>query len=775
MIGAGALMAVASMQVGGLVSAAAPAGRPRLSLAPEHGLANAVVTASGAGAHPGETVTVADRSSGTILCGTTSRRDGSFSCSGHVEVDPGAPAVFEATTPGAPAVGTATYRAYPPGWIDAIAGGGDGGPATKTPLPYPLGVAVGSDGSVYVTGGDCRIRKIDSGGVITTVAGTGRPGFSGDGGPARAAELSSPTGLAVDRDDNLYIVDSLSNRIRRVDRRGIITTVAGTGRPGFTGDGGPATEAALANPHAIAVDRAGNLFITDTENQRVRKVDVRGIITTIAGTGVIGFSGDGGPATNAALAFPKGVAVSAAGVVVIAEAVRVRRIDVSGIISTLAGDGVHGFDGDGGPATKASLATPDAVAFDAAGRVVIADTQNNRVRTVSRSGIISTTVGGGTGPGLGDGGPASQATLHAPEALAFGADGSVVIADYWNGRLRKVDRAGVIMTAAGTGEDWFHADHQPATTATLKSPSDVAVDGVGTVYVVDSNADRVLAIDAAGIITTIAGTGEAGFTGDSGPASAAELNNPQGVAVDALGNLYIADTGNSRIRRVDRRGLITTFAGTGEHGFSGDGGPATAAALDGPYGLDVDAAGNVFVADSGNFRIRRIDPTGTITTVAGDGYPGFAGDGGPAVRAALAYVTDVAVDDAGRLYISDTNNNRIRLVDRRGVIITIAGTGQFGFSGDGGPGANAALNGPTSVAVDPAGAVYVADVGNHRIRRIDPSGRISTFAGTGEDGYGGDGGPAQLAEIDGRGVSVDSKGNVYLADLLNLRVREVAT
>ena len=270
------------------------------------------------------------------------------------------------------------------------------------------------------------------------------------------------------------------------------------------------------------------------------------------------------------------------------------------------------------------------------------------------------------------------------------------------------------------GERDFSGDEGPATAARLTFPFGVAVDGAGNLYIADSSNHRIRKVDATGTITTVAGTGEFGFGGDEGPATAAQLFLPIGVAVDGTGNLYIADAGNQRIRKVDATGTITTVAGTGERDFSGDEGLATAAQLDFPFGVAVDGTGNLYIVDTYNHRIRKVDATGTITTIAGTGERDFSGDGGPAVRAALYFPIGVAVDSAGNLYIADSSNHRIRKVDATGTITTIAGTGEFGFSGDGGPAVLARLAFPGSVTVDGTGNLYIADTENHRIRKLTP-------------------------------------------------------
>jgi sugar lactone lactonase YvrE len=334
---------------------------------------------------------------------------------------------------------------------------------------------------------------------------------------------------------------------------GDISTVSGTGTAGFSGDGGPATSAQLNEPHAVAVDSSGNRYIADTLNNRARKVDGSGAITTVAGTGTEGFSGDGGPATSAELGYPNGVAVDDAGNLYIADLSnnRVRKVDGSGTITTVAGTGAQDFSGDGGPATSAEIAGPNGVAVDDAGNVYIADTSNHRVRKVDASGTISTVAGTGSADFSGDGGPATSAKINSPSALALDDTGNLYIADQGNNRVRKVDSSGTITTVVGNGGGGFSGDGGPATSAELANPLGVEVDGSGNLYIGDFYNHRVRKVNSSGTITTVAGTGTAGFSGDGGPATSAEQNYPRGVAVDGSGNLFVADTGNQRVRKVD--------------------------------------------------------------------------------------------------------------------------------------------------------------------------------------------------------------------------------
>ena len=601
--------------------------------------------------------------------------------------------------------------------IDTVAGTAWFFPATtvqalNAPLGNLGGVAVDAQGNVYATDfGNNIVIRISPNGVLTVVAGNGIAGFSGDGGSATSASLNQPQGVAVDSAGNLYIADEHNNRIREVTG-GTITTIAGNGSEGFSGDGGPATSASLAFPCGVAVDSAGNLYIADFENSRIRKVS-GGAITTIAGNGTQGFSGDGGPATSASLAFPAGVAVDSAGNLYIADSDnnRIRKV-TGGTIATVAGNGNAYFSGDGGPATSASLRYPEGIAVDSAGNLYIADTNDGRIRLVT-GGTITTVAGSGGCCFSGDGGPAAGASLYDPEGVAIDSAGNLYIADTINDRVRKVS-GGTIATIAGNGVYRYSGDRGPAVNAALNQPYGVTPDSAGNLYIADDQNNRIRKVSG-GTITTVAGIGTMGFSGDGGPATSALLYIPHGVAADSAGNLYIADTGNLRVRKVSG-GTITTVAGNGTVSFSGDGGPATSASINEPWAVAVDSAGNLYIADYANNRIRKVSG-GTITTVAGSGVVGFSGDGGPATNASLGYPEGVAVDSAGNLYISDSGNNRIRKVSG-GTITTVAGNGAPIFSGDGGPATNASLDDPVGVAVDSAGNLYIGDSGNNRIREV---------------------------------------------------------
>ena len=386
-------------------------------------------------------------------------------------------------------------------------------------------------------------------------------------------------------------------------------------------------------------------------------------------------------------------------------------------IDTIAGGDI----GDNGPANLALLNDPFDVAVDGAGNIYISDWGNARIRRVDSTGTITTVAGTGEHGNKGDGGPAVEAQLNAPTGLALDGAGNLYIADSGNHRIRRIDTEGIITTIAGTGERGNAGDGGPATRAKLNFPNGMALDGAGNLYFSDRRNHRVRRIDTLGTITTIAGSGGMkGHGGDGGPAVMAQLSGPHGLAVDGSGNLYIAETPNDRIRRVDTSGVITTVAGTGEEGHGGDGVPAVMAQLSSPHGLAVDGSGNLYIANTSNHRIRRVDTSGVITTVAGIGKKGYSGDG-PAAAARMYHPEGLTVDGAGNLYIADNFNNRIRRVDPAGNITTIAGAGDHGYGGDSGSALQARLYWPSDVAVDKVGNVYVADTQNHRIRVLTQS------------------------------------------------------
>jgi sugar lactone lactonase YvrE len=642
--------------------------------------------------------------------------------------------------------------------VKTVAGGfvGDGRPATKASFQWPYFVVQDQSGNTYVTDFSAhRIRKINSSGIISTYAGTGISGYNGDNIPSNTAMLSYPTGMTMDSAGNIVFADGGNNRVRRIDPSGIITTIAGNGNAGYSGDGGPAIDATFDQPWGVTYDAAGNLYISDIGNARIRIVDTSGIINTYAGNGTQGYGGDGGPATDASLNLPRGLTVDSHNNLYIADTAnhRVRIVDAGGTINTFAGNGQQGFSGDGGPATQAKIGNPRNVVFRT-GTVYITNAGSSRVRSVPVStGIINTFAGSFWGYD-GDNNPPLSTEFTSVAGLLFRASG-VLFGDTFNARIRQLT-GGVVKTFAGG----FIGDGRPATSAALVLPESLAFDSAGNYYIADYDGNSIRKIDTTGKITTVAGTGVSGYTGDGGPAITATLYLPQGVAVDSSGNIFIADSGNLVIRKVDTNGTITTLvadptfedltglaldssgnlisadeaacvvrkitpngavsviAGIQDTcGYNGDNIPATTAWLLQPYQVALDSRGNLFIADAGNNRIRRVSPTQKISTVAGDGNCGFSGDGGPATSAEMCFPLGVAVTRGGTLYIADTINLRIRKV-ASGVINTYAGSGLSGFNGEGLPALNTNLDDPVAVAVNPVGVLHLLDDSQVRVRRV---------------------------------------------------------
>ncbi len=661
------------------------------------------------------------------------------------------------------------------GFITTVAGSTWTFPSGATPTTAPLGlgadftglrVGVVADalGNVYVADPNNHMVFKISGGTFSIVAGTGVEGYFGDGGPATAARLDFPIAVALSPAGELYIADNNNSVIRKVNSAGTITTVVGIGFPEYFGDGGQAINAALNFPEGISFDSTGNLFIADTGNVVIRKVDTSGIITTVPmKTLPVNFPG---------LCAPEDVAVDLAGNLFIADscANQVFKLDSSGNLTIAAGNGAPGYSGDGGSATSASLFTPTAITLDSAGNLYIADETNNVVRKVDTSGKITTSVGNGGFGFAGDGGPGLLASLAEPGALAFDSAGNLYIGDTNSERIRKVDTAGTITTIAGNGRFKYAGDGGTATSASLDAPGGVAVDPTGNLFTADIANLVVRKVVPAGVISTYAGTGVVApvYVGDGGPATSASFIFPHDVKADSAGNLYLTEGG--RVHKITPSGIITTLLSGGPNNTTGrlNGGLSPVAEL------ALDSQGNVYISDTFNSRVLKLDATGAVSVVAGTGSPGFSGDGGLATLARLRQPRGVAVDNAGNLYIADQFNRRVRKVDTSGIMTTVAGNGGTTVSGDGGPATSAGLPNPWSLASDGAGNLFIGSAGVGSVRKVDASGTISTIGGGGFFGPTADGIPATNASLTNvQGLAFDAAGNLYLSDRFHDRIRKV--
>jgi trimeric autotransporter adhesin len=669
--------------------------------------------------------------------------------------------------------------------ITTVAGSsniGDGLPALQAGLNTPTGVCFDGNGNMYIADrNNHRIRKIDAAtGLASTIAGTGTTFTIVNGIPAASANLNTPMAITPDGNGNIYICEQNNHAIRKVDiTTGIITTVAGTGTSGFSGDNGPATLARITFPRWVCTDSIGNIYIADGNN-RIRKVTLAtGIINTVAGNGTAGFSGDGGLATAAAINLPLGVFVDRAGNIFIAESSnnRIRKVTAAtGFISTVAGTGVSGYSGDGGPATAATLAAPGCILGDTLGNLYVTSNINPVIRKINAAGIISTIAGTGTFGFSGDGGNALAAQLANAPLVFFDTLGNLLIADANNSRIRRITTAGnVITTIAGAGANPT-GDGGLSTAAGLNNPNGIFFDKANNYYITERKSSIRKVNTATGIITTIAGNGTAGFSGDGGPAVNAQLNIPAFSCMDTAGNILIADAGNNRIRKIDTAtGIITTIAGTGNNNFSGDGGPALNADITGLFGICTDAANNIYLA--GGNRLRKIDAvTGIITTIAGNGTAGYSGDNGPATAALLNFPFALCIDGSGNLYIGDRNNYMVRKINlATGIITTFAGTaGIIGNSGDGGQAALARMGNNYGIAADRRDNIYIMDISFSRIRRIDGlTGIITTVSGSNR-GFYGDGGLSTAAWIQGNGLATDTANQLYMADAIQNYIRKTS-
>lgn len=488
----------------------------------------------------------------------------------------------------------------------------------------------------------------------------------------RLSHPHGPTGHLALRRATFAVIESVLLTVCAVlpvYAQGIITTLAGKD-VAFTGDGRAATGVPLGAMGGVATDSQGNVYFTDLENHLVLKTGADGVLHVVAGNGIPGYSGDGGPATSASLGGPLAIALDSAGNLYISEELshRIRKVSPAGIISTFAGSGQPDHSGDGGPAIKAGIGQEIAALIcDAAGNVYLAERFEHVVRRVDRNGNITTIAGTGQPLFGGDGGPASQASLIAPTGLAFDTGGNLLVADSGNFRIRSVTPAGIISTIAGGG--FYPIDGIPASAA-LIVPLGVAADAAGNVYVGDYLTARVRRIDSTGTITTIAGSGLRGFSGDGGPATAASLANPWGLATDARGNILIADFGASRVRKVGTDGVISTIAGNGLFRPSPDGAAGTDTAFRFPWGITTVADGSVVFSEYLGSRVRRIGPDGIVSTLAGTGQAGTTPDGGKGTSAGISLPNGVAVDAAGNLFFSEEINFRVRKVTPAGTIST---------------------------------------------------------------------------------------------------------
>ena len=639
------------------------------------------------------------------------------------------------------------------------------------------------------------IKKIDTNGIITTYAGVaGTVGYNGDDKLATEATLSYPYGLAIDSNGNLYFADKNNHIVRKIDPNGIISRVAGsTEEAGYSGDGGSALEAKLQHPTNLVFDSAGNLFVG--EKYRIRKIDTNGIITTFAGDGSDSYKGDGGAATSAGLLRPGSMTFDRQGNLYFADFSHhvVRKIDTNGKITLVYG--VAGATGDSSNDPK-RLHTPLGVSYervkiDARGEdedhLYITDTNNHSIIQVVLRGaqagepqsgeayveaeVLWGEEGAAGFDGDGDANWDETARFSNPEIMTTNFTASATelkavyhVLDYGNRRVRRIIEEENLTNNTETssmttiaGASIYNGTNIAIDTARFDTPRNGQFDASGNLFVADQRLHIIRKIDTNGIVTTVAGTaGDAGYSGDGGPATSAKINGPRAVTVDSKGNLYISDTGNSRIRKVDTNGDISTLV-----------------AANFPYQLAVDASDNLYIAEYGNNVVKKVDvSTGNASTYAGTGQYAYSGDGGQAVNAEIRGPLGIAFDNSGNLYIAQTDNHVIRKVDANGIISTFAGSGEAGYLE--GERNSAKFDNPSTLAVDSKGNVYVTDTSNNRIRKITKDGIVTTIAGNGTRSYS-DGNATAVNAIIGSsyGIYVDKNDNIYFSDTGNRVIRKI--
>ena len=653
-------------------------------------------------------------------------------------------------------------RAYAqPGTISTYAGAypdGFGGPARQVVLNLPGNLAQDSAGNLYIAG-TSRIYRLSPSGRLDNFAGTGVAGFTGDGGPAVQARITGgyASGMVFDGQGNLIFSDG-SSRIRQISPNGIISTIAGTGVAGFSGDGGPALMAKIDQPADLAVDAAGNLYFADTFNYRVRQISPLGIVSTVAGNGTGGYSGDGGPATQAQISGAAALAVDSHGTLYMGDTYNgvIRKLGSDGTITTIAGLNQPGSPKKYPNGDAINWSVQFAIAFDRADNLYI--TINNGVLKRAPDGTFTFVLGTGNNSNTDYQGPAVNAPVGTPRGVLVDPQGNLYAAFADQANIGMVDTSGNFSLIAGVSLS--AGTSGPPAFARLYQPSYIAFDPSGVLYVME-------------------GSGLGTLRKLTSVTTSLKNVEPQngGMTFDAQGNLYYSDIDNQVIWKIDSSGQQTAFAGQAQNNnsrgaFGGDGGPALKALLWQPGGLAFDRTGTLYFADTKNNRVRKVTPDGMIQTVAGNGTAGFGGDSGLATQAQLNLPSSVVVDGQGNLYIADSGNARIRKV-AGGVISTFAGMGKFGYSGDGGAATAAVMGAPRQMTFDGAGNLHFSD-SSFTVRKITPNGIISTVAGNGNAGLSGDGGPGPNATLATPiGVAIDAAGNIYIADRDNNRIRKV--
>ncbi len=612
------------------------------------------------------------------------------------------------------------------------------GPVAEARFISVGGLAVDGAGNIYVPHSHA-VRKIASG-QVTTLAGISVTYGSADGRGA-AARFSYTRSAAVDSSGNVYVTDSYNNTVRKIAPDGTVTTLAGSaGNSGWANGTGSA--ARFSHPTGIDIDSSGNLYVADNFNHTIRKITPAGVVTTLAGQA--GFSGSAdGTGSAARFYWPEGVSLDGLGNLYVADWGNhtIRKVTTAGgVVTTLAGSAGNNGSTDA-TGSAARFRWPGGVLADGSGNVYVADTNNYTIRKIAPGAVVTTLAGVAMQRGCTDG-TGSAARFAAPSGMAFDGSGDMIIGDSPNKTLRKVTTAGVVTTVAGSPGFNEGSNDGTGSKAQFYYPEGLAVDGAGNAYVADTANHTVRKVTPAGVVTTLAGLAKNGGSVD-GTGSDARFFQPAGIAVDGSGNLYVGDTANHTVRKITPGGVVTTLAGTAGASGSADGTGADAR-FENPHGLAVDGSGNVYVADTKNHTIRKVTPAGVVTTLAGKAGNSGSADGTGA-DARFSSPEALAIDSSGDLYVADTNNYTVRKVTSAGVVTTLAGLPNV-YGAEDGPGSDARFHYPRGITVDASGNVYVSSTAGNTIRKITPAGKVTTVAGLQSSYYrtNGTGGDARI-------------------------------
>lgn len=624
-----------------------------------------------------------------------------------------------------------------------------------------------ADSSFTVIQGGASGAPIESY-TFTHLAGSDRGAGYFDGFRSEAG-FSYPEGVAVDTGGNVYVADARNNTIRKITPTGDVTTLAGLAGSRGSVDG-TRSAAQFAWPSAVAFDSGGNLYVADASNHIIRKITPAGVVTTFAGLAGVTGSSDG---TGSAARFlgPKGVATDSSGHVYVAEAGNhtIRKITPAGVVTTLAGLASYTGSTDA-TGTAARFNAPTGIATDSGGNVYVADRSNQTIRKITPAGVV-TTLAGLAGTGGSDNGTGSAGRFWFPSGVATDTAGNVYVADDMHA-IRKITSAGVVTTVAGQAASDGSSDGT-GNVARFRFPRGIATDTAGNVYVADTYNHAIRKITAAGEVSTVAGLAGNEFGTANGTGEAARFNNPFGVVTDNGGNVFVADSSNYAVRKITPAGVVSPFAGLPGTGGDADG-TGTAARFSYAHDVTIDSGGNLYVADSGNHTIRKITPAGVVTTLAGlEDTPGNTDGTGSEAR--FNYPYGVATDNGGNVYVADSFNHTIRKITAAGVVTTIAGQAGSTGSADGTESA-ARFNHPLGIATDGGGNIYVADALNATIRKITPSAWVVTTVAGLAGSSGSADGPGTTARFYlPSGVETDGAGNVYVADARNNTIRKITS